>query len=109
MFLKKFLQKTLENRKNEKKTNAKVAIWAARQSQTKTLKKPILQLAIKFQSKLCFPTKRQRSSLLNLPKTVDKMCFLCISAKFLKGRHFMVRRSKNLELSSYTSIDSSFR
>ena len=88
--------------------NAKVAFWTARQSETKTFKKLVLQLAIYFQSKSCVPTKRQLSSSLNLPKIIDKICFPFISAKLLKGRHFMVRGSKNLKLSSHTAIDSSF-
>ena len=52
----------LENRKKEKMKTVKVAFWTASQSQTKTFEKPILQAAINFQSKLCFPTKRQFSS-----------------------------------------------
>ena len=89
--------------------NAKVAFWTARQSQTETFKKLFLQLAINFQSKLCVSTKRQLLSSLNLPKTVDKMCFPFISEKFLKDHHFMVRGSKILKVSPYTAIDSSFR
>ena len=89
--------------------NAKFVFWTARQSQTKTFRKLVLQLAINFQSKLCVSTKRQLSSSLNLPITVDKMCFPFISAKYLKGRHFMVHGSKILKLSPYTAIDSSFR
>ena len=91
--------------KKEKMKNVKVAFWTARQSQTKTFRKFVLQLAINFQSKLCVSTKRQLSSSLNLPKTVDKICFPFISAK---GRHFMVRGSNILKLSPYTAIDSSF-
>ena len=55
--------------------NAKVAFWTARQSQTKTFKKLVLQLAINFQSKSCVPTERQLLSSLNLPKTIGKICF----------------------------------
>ena len=76
---------------------------------SKSFKKLVLQLEINFQSKLCVTTKSQLLSSLNLPKTIDKMCFPFISAKFLKGCHFMVRWSKNLKLSPHTAIDSSFR
>ena len=94
---------TTSKSKNEKYTSS---VFGGRSN---LYGKFIYKLTTTILSRLCISVKTLLWYSTNLPKTANKMSFPFNFAKISKGRHFKVRKFKNLKLSLDTAIDSAFQ